>query len=261
MQYRKMASFVIVILGIAVTGLSVRAARAAGNIGADESLNQIQAILSQIPTGQQALAMGEQHQVQVSFASGKGTFYLASRNTIVIDSQHQPMRAALSFVHEVNHARFWHEGLRADISSLSVEEYARLRVLEEAEGVARSIEAKMELQAAGVDVGNLYYPLEPAYREASREARTAAIARERGLPETELVQIGRAAGLAAVIQSFMDGRVLTSHTLEPYTDFYGHCWEKADVAGQLLGSLSRVVSEVVDFDLLAAAVHAVSESC
>jgi hypothetical protein len=257
MRHRKMVWIATIIVGVALAGLGVRAARAAGSIGADESLGQIQAILNQIPTGQQALAMGEQYQVQVSFAPGKGTFYLASRNTIVMDDKDEPMRAALNFVHEVNHARFWHESLRAEIGSLSFEEYVRLRVLEEAEGVVRSIEAKMELQAAGVDVGNLYYPLEPAYREA----RTAAIAREGGMPETELAQIGQAAGLAAVIQSFMDGRVLTSHTLEPYTDFYGHCREKADVAGQLLGSLSRVVSEVVDFDLLAAAVHAVSESC
>jgi hypothetical protein len=160
MRHRKMVWIATIIVGVALAGLGVRAARAAGSIGADESLGQIQAILNQIPTGQQALAMGEQYQVQVSFAPGKGTFYLASRNTIVMDDKDEPMRAALNFVHEVNHARFWHESLRAEIGSLSFEEYVRLRVLEEAEGVVRSIEAKMELQAAGVDVGNLYYPLE-----------------------------------------------------------------------------------------------------
>ncbi len=261
MQHRKSILFVLIMTIALAVSLTVKVSLAAGNNDPDEAFGQVRLVLDAIPSGQAALSLMDQYQVQVEFDSGKGTYYLASANTIVIDAGLEPMRAALSFVHEINHAKTWHEGQRANISALSVEEYARLRVEEEAEGVVKSIEAKMELQAAGLDVSNLSYPLETAYQEAYQKARNAATVRERGISEVELKELGRAAGKEAVIAGFVDGKVWTSHTLEPYADFYGKCWSKADTAQRLLSPLSRIVSDVASYDLLTVVVDAVAESC
>jgi len=227
----------------------------------DDQFQAISQILETIPSGQSALALMGQYEVKVTFESGKGTAYRASSNSIIIDSGHQPMRAALSFVHEINHVKFYHEGQRADINALSEAEYARLRVEEEAEGVVKSIEAKMELRDAGYDVAELSYPLEDSYHQAAQQARNEATARERGISQAELADIGRAAGMAAVIQGFMDGRVWTSHTLEPYADFYGKCSGKASTASQLLSPVSEIVGSITGYDLLDSVTTAISESC
>jgi len=258
MANRKPLWIALIALSALIIGFSVQSAQAAD---APETFQPVRSVLEMFPSGNSALALMDQYQVQVEFASGKGTYFLASDNSIVIESGHEPMRAALSFVHEINHAKFWHEGLRADISEMTEADYARLRVEEEAEGVVKSIEAKMELQKAGLDVNNLSYPLESTYGEAYQTARNAASAREKGITEAELAEIGRAGGKAAVIQGFMDGKVWTSHTSETYADFYGQCWGKADLAHQLLTPLSEIVTEATGFDLLATVVNAVSESC
>ncbi len=260
-QQRPARIILIAIIALAATYLTFSVKNAVASANTSETFQPVRAVLERIPSGESALALMDQYQVGLKFQSGKGTYYLASSNTIVIDNGAGAMRAALSFVHEINHAKYWHQGLRADINSLPQEEYARLRVEEEAEGVVKSIEAKMEFQRAGLDVSELSYPLEAVYREAAQRARNAATIQDWGISEAELAQIGRAAGTAAVFEGFMDGKVWTSHTLEPYTDFYGQCWDKAETARDLLGSFSDLVAGATGYDLLSTVTGAISDSC
>lgn len=261
MQQRPVRIILIAVIALAAAYLTFSVKNAVASANTSEAFQPVQALLARIPSGERALALMDQYQVGLRLQSGKGTYYLASSNTIVIDNGAGAMRAALSFIHEINHARYWHQGLRADINSMPQEEYARLRVEEEAEGVVMSIEAKMEFQRVGLDGGDLSYPLEAAYREAAQRARNAANSQDWGISEAELAEIGRAAGMAAVFEGFMAGKVWTSHTLEPYADFYGQCWDKAETARDLLGSLSELVAGATGHDLLSAVTGAISDSC
>jgi hypothetical protein len=188
---------------------------------------EIRQILETIPTGREALRLKNVHRVGVQFLAGGGSYYDSSSNSMVIDSNHPPARAALSFVHELNHARYHHEGLSANIRTLSREEYIRQMVEEEAEGVIKSLEAKIELEGTPTDVSRFTYPLERQYREAYRVATDAARASNPEIAEDELRRIGREAGRQRVIRGFMDGEVQTSNTGEPYPDYYGRAWDRA----------------------------------
>ena len=189
--------------------------------------DEIKKILEAIPTGKEALSLMEKYKVSVKFIAGGGSYYSASNNSMVIDSNHAAARAALAFVHEMNHARYRHEGLTADIKSLGRQEYIRKMVEEETEGVVKSIEGKIELEGTTIDVSKTSYPLEKEYREAYKKAVDAAKAKNPELSAEELKKLGRKAGKERVIKGFMDGEVRTSNTKESYPDYYGKAWDRA----------------------------------
>lgn len=262
MKQRRRIQFIIIVLAAFSIYYWARPGRTtAAAVANEQAFQPLGQVLVTIPSGRSALAVLDRYQDKVTFEAGQGTFFLASVNIIVIDSAHAPLRAALSFVHEAHHASVWHQGLRVDISTLDEAAYAHGRVEEEAVGVVKSIEAKLELAALGLDVSGLSYPLEDAYRQAADQARTAARIRDGQLSQSELDGIVCAAGTAAVVDGFLIGRVRTSHTRESYLDFYGQCWTKANVVQTLLTPLSEFVYQTVGYDLVAAAISAVSASC
>lgn len=202
----------------------------------------IRELLTRTETGRTALAQMAQYGVGLMFVQGRGTFYSIDINTMIIDADKSPVKAALSFVHEMNHARYYHEGLRADIHKLDRDEYIRLKVAEEAHSVALSIDAKTELWKAEVNVFDFNYPLEEAYREAYLAAVEATVAQESGQDIHELIAIGQEAGMARLFEGLMQGEVLRSSTKIPYPDFFAQDWEKAHDSGPL----SQIVSNLVD---------------
>ena len=92
----------------------------------------------------------------------------------------------------------------------------------------------MELQAAGLDLAELHYPLEDRYMAAYRGAQQAAQVRERGISAQELAAIGQEAGYARVVEGFVNGELWTSRSLEPYPDYYGKCYDRGETATSLL---------------------------
>lgn len=244
-----------------IIGFVVKVTTVAAAHDSNKSFEQVRVILEPIPSGQAAINDMSRNQVQVRFQAGKGSYFLASENVIVIDANHEPLRAALSFVHEINHANVWHQGKRPDIQFQSKDTYASLRVEEEAEGVVKSIIAKIELAEAGLDVSRLAYPLESVYVEAYEQSRSGASQRERGIPNDELDTISRTAGTEAVIEGFMNGRVLTSNTLESYPNYYGHCWQKAHDIVKLVTPFSSIIMAISGIDLVEASIEVVSGSC
>lgn len=194
---------------------------------------EISAVLNQIPTGRMTLSLIDKYEVALYFEVGAGSYFNPNTNEIVIDANHEPVRAALALVHEVVHARFLHEGSTADILSDGRQTYIEKKVGEEVAGVAQSIEAKMELEAGGVDVSELRYTLEYPYRKA----REAAIDNSRSempeISEESLEMIGREAGWQAVFEGFMNGKTWTSVTKESYPDYYGGDWDKMNSTSPL----------------------------
>jgi hypothetical protein len=204
-----------------------------GEIAEENSLFEahfapIKELLTLSETGRTALAQMEQYGVGLKFLQGRGTFYSVDINTVVIDADQSPVMAALSIVHEMNHARYYHQGIRADIHGLDREEYVRLKVTEEAHSLALSIDTKTELRKAGVNVFDFNYPLEEDYREAYWVAVEAAAVQEGEKDIDELLAIGQEAGMARLFEVLMQGEVLRSSTKVPYPDFFAQDWEKVN---------------------------------
>lgn len=88
-------------------------------------------------------------------------------------------------------------------------------------GVVKSIEAKMELEAVGVDVSQLWYSLEYPYRTARETAIENAQADTPNSSDESLESIGREAGQQVVFEGFMNGKTWTSVSKEYYPDYYG----------------------------------------
>jgi hypothetical protein len=200
-----------------------------------KKLEEMKTILDASATGKEALKLMEDHKVAVKFKPGGGSYFDSSSNSMVIDSHETAANSALTFVHEMNHARYYHEGLSADVSSLSREDYVKKMVEEEAEGTVKSIEAKIELEGTKIDVSKASFPLEKEYRKAYKASIDAAKAKlpKRGLigtmiDEARLLVGARIAGKERVIKGFMDGEVVTSNTKEPYSKYYGKYWDKVN---------------------------------
>jgi hypothetical protein len=196
--------------------------------GTDEEkkrFGEIKKILEAIPTGKEAIAVLDKHKVKITFDAAGGADYDPSTNSITVDSNRTNARIALSLVHELNHARYEKEGLTADVTKLSREEYVKRLVEEEAEGVVKSIEAKIELEGTKIDLTGASYPLEAEYRKAYKKAVDAAKAKDPKAAEADLKKLGRAAGKARVTKGFMDGEVVGSKSRQSYPDKYGKHWD------------------------------------
>jgi hypothetical protein len=76
-----------------------------------EFLEELKTLLLIISTGQEALEIKERYEVKVEVEANGGSQFLASSNTIEIDSAYDLTQAALTFVHETTHAQYRHEGL------------------------------------------------------------------------------------------------------------------------------------------------------
>ncbi len=186
---------------------------------------EISLFLQQIPTGRRTLDLVEKYHISVRFVGGGGSYYNSNDNQVIIDSNHESFRKALSLVHEVTHARFHHEGLEANILIDDRQSYIEKKVSEEVEAVANSIAAKMELEDAGIDVSKIWYTLEYPYRQAYEAAVVDAKANISDISDETLKIMGREAGRQVILEKTLAGRTWTSVSKETYTEFYGKNWD------------------------------------
>jgi hypothetical protein len=194
-----------------------------------ERVEAIRQILQQSDSGRAALEQKEEYGVEVRAGrAGGGSFFSSSSNSITLDAGESNEEAALTFVHEMNHARYFHEGIGADVESMTREEYVNSMIEEESEGTVRSIETKIELEGTDIDVSGATFPLEGEYRQAYQTAVEAARAEDPERSDDELQRIGRNAGKQRVTQGFTNGEVVTSTSPQvPYPQYYGQIWDQA----------------------------------
>jgi hypothetical protein len=183
-------------------------------------------LLNRIDTGKSTLSLINQFNIGIQFTSEKGSRYNPNSNEIFINRSHKPVLAALILVHEVTHARFWHESSAADVSNDSREAYVVKKIQEEATAITNSIEAKMELESAGMDTNGQLTTLEMPYRQASEKAITAVSANDCGLDEESVQAIGRAAARETIFDALMTGKAVTSNTQQTYASYWGTEWDK-----------------------------------
>jgi hypothetical protein len=201
-----------------------------GVVGAEEDherFERINKVLSMIETGQSTLRLVADYEINVRFEAGKGSRFNRQKNEIVIDSTLGHFSAALSLVHEVTHARYFHEGMAADIGSLSRQKYVQMKLDEEISAVVTRNEATMELSEKGVDVSRLrhsiYYPHQQAVRSAIRKARYE----NPGLNEETLQNIGRAAGREMVREVLVSGQAVRSTNKQSYLEHWQSHWDES----------------------------------
>jgi hypothetical protein len=144
-----------------------------------------------------------------------------------LDPSEDTTTSALIFVHEMNHAEAHHEHRSGNVANQTRQDYVNTMLQEEAVGTVASIEAKRQLQNAGVDVSRASFPLEDEYNEAYNAAVNEARRRNPNLSSEEADAIGRAAGYQRVLQGFQNGEVVTSNSRENYADYYGRWWDTA----------------------------------
>ncbi len=193
-----------------------------------ESFDDLKVILQTIPTGKESLQRFKDYGTTIEFVAGGGSYHSAGKMTI--DANETVREAALTFVHEMNHAYYEKAGLRKDIMKDNKKDYVAGMVEEEAEGTVKSIEAKIELEGTIIDTKGLSFPLETEYRTAYKTAYDAGI--KAGSMAEEAKQCARSAGKDAVVKGFLDGKVQTSNTGESYSAYYGDAWDKNHPAGK-----------------------------
>jgi hypothetical protein len=199
------------------------------NLGVEEFERISEALLT-IATGRETLNLIEKYDIDVKFESGGGSRFNPNTNQIVVDTKHDLYPAGLILIHEVTHARFFHEGPVANAKADGRQEFVQKKVAEEMEAVVSSIEAKMEFEQAGGDVSELSCTLEIPYRRAYWTATSTAKMNDPGLDGKDLGAIGRAAGRAAVLQALLNGKAVTSNTQQTYPFYWGAEWDKLNDA-------------------------------
>jgi hypothetical protein len=198
-----------------------------------KKFEEAEKVLKNSTTGKEALAVVAKYSIDVKEGTaGGGSEYSASANAMMIDPNENAVDVALTFVHEVNHAKAYHEGKWADPKKQSRDEYIKAEIQEEAEGTVKSIETKIELEGTKIDVSKASFPLESQYRKAYKAAVDKAKAADATKSESDLKIIGRKAGMARVVKGFYDGEVIISTSKAPvtYPDYYGGIWDKKNKA-------------------------------
>jgi hypothetical protein len=191
-----------------------------------DRFDEIEGLLNRIETGQATLSLINQYDIVVQFTSERGSRFNPNTNQIYINRSHDPVMAALILVHEVTHARFLHEGTAADFKMDGRETYVAKKVQEEATAAVGSIEAKMELEAAGLDTSGQKTALEIPYRQAYEMAIRGVSAGTSG-DDDDLAQTnGRTAARQSIFDALMTGKAITSTTKQTYPMYWGEDWDK-----------------------------------
>jgi hypothetical protein len=182
-------------------------------------LQEMDTFLAPSKTGKEATDYIKNNNIPVEFASGGGSYY--QNGKIVIDRTQNSEEAALTLVHEVNHAKAAKEGTTGNPSTQTRDDYINTMVEEESVGTVKSIEAKRELQAAGTQT-TATFPLENEYNTAYNDAVTNARNTNPNATDAELDAAGKKAGLDRVRNGFNNGEVVPSvDGTTNYRDYYG----------------------------------------
>jgi hypothetical protein len=187
-----------------------------------QKLHDIKALLNKSATGRAALETLDDNKVPVGFKAGGGSYWDGKK--IVIDQTQGTQEAALTLVHEANHALATLKGISGNPLTQTRAAYLSTMVEEEAVGTVQSIVTKRELVAAGVPI-TATFPLEGQYTSAYNGAVAALAKADPEASAGARAAAGAEAGLARVVQGFTKGEVVTSTNGQPYPAYYGTYWD------------------------------------
>ena len=85
---------------------------------------EVASVLGQSATGRHLLGLKETYGITVQFEASRGSTFNQDANRILLDANHDVVKAGLYFAHEMHHARTLYEGKKADIKSLPMKRKA-----------------------------------------------------------------------------------------------------------------------------------------
>jgi hypothetical protein len=178
-------------------------------------------------TGMWAMRIIEHWSIPVDYEySGEGSFHRGGN--IYINRNLGVGAAALTLMHEAQHAETYKSGRQADRTTLPRDEYIRLSIADEAEAVVRQIEGLAiterlwDVSGAGVNDN-----LKQRYLTAFYATRDQLHADN---PDMSTEEINRRCRIATrdgeVTRWFHDGTFTTSTNHNSYAIFYGNQWDE-----------------------------------
>jgi hypothetical protein len=187
-----------------------------------KKLQDMKDLVKDSATGSAAMKYLDDKKLKVEFVAGGGSYWDGSK--VVVDRNESTQEAALTLVHEVNHAKATLESTSADVAKDTRADYVRKMLEEEVKGTVDSIKTKNELVAAGTPIA-ASFPLEAQHNKAAQDAIDALKKSDPKASDAALAAAGEKAGTAAVMKGFQDGSVVTGNTKEKYPDYYGSDWD------------------------------------
>jgi hypothetical protein len=188
---------------------------------------QIEAAMRTTTSGQWALKVIADHSVEVDWEyTGQGSFHRGGK--IFLNKTLAPNGAAVTMMHEAQHALTYKTGKAADVEELTRAAYVKAKIADEAEAVVRSIEGAAPMQKAGVDItgGGITAGLITRYQTAYNAAAKALRDKNPDMDAAEVHRQARTTTRDGEITSwFHDGTFVTSTGNITYSEHYGKIWD------------------------------------
>lgn len=194
-----------------------------------KNFGEVEAVLKKSGTGTDALILMKILNVRVILKPGVKMGYDPDTNLIELDANVSPVALALAFAHEMNHARVRKESIPSmeRAKTMSLDEFLKAMLKEEAESDIKAYDVKYELQGEELDFTKALPPGKVVTEELYRTTiLNKAIEAQIALPTftgKQLLEIGKAAGKAAVIDHFQNKPGHESHR-----DHYTKQWKAAN---------------------------------
>jgi Flp pilus assembly pilin Flp len=190
---------------------------------------ETESVLNETQLGRDALAWAKQYGVAIIYRRGGGSYYSDDDNVVYIDTDQSPEERAVTFVHEINHAK---NRDQPDPKKMGRDEYVDKSIDEETNGTVLEIQANQQLQdkrgPGKVPNTLLQTEYQDAYHQAIADENKARAQNNRPpLTPEQARQVGADAGRGRVKQAFEKGEVQTSNTGDGYRDYYGKSWDDA----------------------------------
>ena len=160
---------------------------------------------------------------------GRGSFHQGGK--IFLNKTLGIGGAAITLMHEAQHADTYKSGKQADRTKLARAEYITHSIADEAEAVVRQIEGLAVTESLGADMtgAGVGDDLKLRYTNAFAAKREELLKAD---PEMSTAQINTACRTATrdgeVTKWFYDGTFVTSTDLNTYAIYYGRQWDEVN---------------------------------
>jgi hypothetical protein len=188
---------------------------------------QIEAAMRTTASGIWALKVIADHSIEVDWDySGQGSFHQGGK--VFLNKTLSVNAAAITMMHEAQHAQTFKTGKAANAKSLTRAEFVKAKIADEAEAVVRSIEGAAPMKQAGIDIAGsglnagLLTKYKTAYDKAAKELRDS----NPDMAEAEIHQQARTKTRDGEVTNwFHDGTFVTSTGNITYSEHYGKIWD------------------------------------
>lgn len=190
----------------------------------------VEGLLVDSAIGKKALKIANDNAVVIDWQfAGAGSTFNGSANTVNLNKDLGDEDSALVYVHEMNHAGAFHAGLTPDVMALDRDTYVNTLLAEETEGTVQAIEAKHEIEKSSGGIFRKPKKMKATFASEDlfwKKYNEAKEAQPKGASTEKKNAAARKAGWDAIRAAFGDGTIITSNTLQPYTEYYGDFWDQ-----------------------------------